>query len=341
MMVRFFFVSLFACWQLSLKAQTLGGNTVFNFVNQPNSAQLSALGGVNISQLSTDVGLTMQNPALLRPIHDGWVNASFNNLFAGVQNYSLAVAYTSKKYKTNVGAGIQYFDYGSIAQTDVSGNRFGNFKAADYVAQLSASHAYKDYWFIGAAVKFMQSSYGVYSSNGLAVDVGLNYIDTSKQLQLGLVIKNMGTQLQTYNGSSNNEELPFDIQLGVSKKLLHAPIQFSLTAHHLQAFNIYYNDTLFQNQEGNTAVGGKKFTLQKILSHLVLATQFYVSNKIEVTAGYNFLRRNNLTVFNATSGLNGFTLGGGLLLKHLQLRYGSGFYQQKMFNQVSINVWLR
>jgi hypothetical protein len=53
--------------------------------------------------------------------------------------------------------------------------------------------------------------------------------------------------------------------------------------------------------------------------------------------GYNFLRRKDLNVLNAANGLNGFTIGGGLLLKYLQVRYATGFYQQKMFNQLGVN----
>ena len=149
----------------------------------------------------------------------------------------------------------------------------------------------------------------------------------------------MGTQLKTYDGLNKKTELPFDMQVGITKHLRNAPIQFSLTAHHLQAFNIYYNDTSFLQNEGvNTT--GKKFTGEQILSHLVFATQVYISDKIEVTAGYNFMRRQDLNVLNAANGLNGFTAGAGLLLQRLQIRYATGFYQQNRFNQLGINVVL-
>jgi len=61
----------------------------------------------------------------------------------------------------------------------------------------------------------------------------------------------MGTQLSTYNGTAVKEELPFDLQAGISKRLENAPFQFSVTAHHLHRFDIFYNDTLFNAQEGD------------------------------------------------------------------------------------------
>ncbi|MDE3234681.1 MAG: type IX secretion system protein PorQ [Bacteroidota bacterium] len=332
------FLLLLLCFTVLLsQAQTLGGNTVFNFLNQPNTSQLSALGGVNITNISNDVSMSFQNPALLRTQMNQQLSASFNNFYAGVKNASLVSAWHLDKSNTNIAAGINYLDYGSITQTDAAGNIFGTFRPNDYVVQVSASHAYKDHWWIGTTMKFISSNYAQYKSNGLALDIGLNYYDSSNYFQAGFVIKNMGTQLKTYDGAGK-EELPFDIELGITKRLLHAPIQFSLTAHHLQAFNTYYNDTTFNTAEGIDNAAGKKFTAEKILSHLVAAVQFYIDEKIEATVGYNFSRRFDLNVYNATNGLNGFTMGLGVLLKKLHIRYATGFYQQNMFHQFTLNL---
>jgi hypothetical protein len=318
-------------------AQTLGGNAVFNFLKQPNTAQLSSLGGVNISNISSDVGMTFHNPALLRTEMHGHVNTSFNAFVAGINNYSLSTGYHSTKYNSNFSLGLNYFNYGNIAQTDASGNVLGTFRPNDYVVQVSGSRQYKEKWFYGAALKFINSQYAQYKSNGVAMDVGVTYSDTINKLQASVVVKNMGSQLRTNNENSRKEELPFDLQAGVTKRLAKAPLQFSLTAHNLHRFNIYYNDTAFLADEGDESFRDKKFTIAKLISHLVLSTQAYIGDKVEVSAGYNFVRRNDLNAFNAANGLNGFTMGAGLLLKNLQVRYASGFYQQNTFNQFSVN----
>ena len=125
-------------------SQTLGGNAVFNFLRQSNTSQLSALGGINVSNLSTDVGLTFQNPALLRPEMHAAASASFNHLFAGVKNYSLNSAYHASTAATTFAAGVNFFDYGSLMQTDAAGNVAGTFRPNDYVCLLYTSPSPRD-----------------------------------------------------------------------------------------------------------------------------------------------------------------------------------------------------
>jgi len=172
-------------------------------------------------------------------------------------------------------------------------------------------------------------------SSGIAADIGIVYYDSASQLQASVVVKNAGTQLKSYTDGGPKEELPFDVEAGITKRLAHAPIQFSLTAHHLQLFNIYYNDTTFNAQEGNLG-GGTGFN--KVMAHFVLSAQFFITDKIELSTGYNFLRRQDLDAITSTNGLNGFTMGVGVLLKKLHIRYATGFYQQNMFHQFSINL---
>jgi hypothetical protein len=315
-------------------AQTVGGNAVFSFINQPNTAQLSALGGTNISTISNDVGISFQNPALLRNTMHQQVNASFNSFLAGIKNYSITSSFHVPKIATNIGVGVTYLNYGTITQTDAIGNIFGTFNPTDYVVQVMASKQYKERFWLGTTFKFINSSYGQFKSNAVALDVGVSYCDTANGLQISLLVKNMGTQLKTFNNSNKKEELPFDLQFGITKRLAKAPIQLSLTAHHLQQLSINYNDSNFNAAEGND--NATKNILDKTLSHLIVASQFFVGDKLELTAAYNFLRSKDLSAYNVSNGLNGFTLGAGLKLKKLHINYGSGFYQRNLFHQISL-----
>jgi hypothetical protein len=320
-------------------AQTLGGNAVFGFVRQPQSTQVAALGGINVSTISSDVSLAFANPALLRQKHHGQINAAFFNFKGGLSQYSLTAAYRAENIKTNIGVGLQRLDYGQLAQTDAAGNMLGSFSPSDMALQLMFSRQHKDNWHYGATLKWLQSNYGWYKSSGLAADVALTYVDTVNLLQLAIVVKNMGTTLTTFEAGTPGE-MPFDVQFGITKRLAKAPIQFSLTAHQLHRFNIYYKDTLFLQEEGEDLLNDKKNTAEKILAHLVIATQIFVNEKIELNVGYNFLRRQSLNALNAANGLNGFTLGAGLVLKKMQIRYAAGFYQQRSFHQFGINTTL-
>lgn len=316
-------------------AQTLGGNAVFNFLSLPNTARQSALGGVNISSIGNDVGMGFQNPSLLRSSMHEQVNTSFNAFIAGISNYSLTGAYHVNSWQTTMAFGVNYLDYGNITQTDASGNVYGNFRPSDYVVQVMASRQYHERFFYGLTMKYIQSNYGPYRSSGLAFDVGLSYYDSSNRLQVSLVAKNMGTQLHTYDGSGTKEEIPFDLQIGVTKRLVHAPFQFSVTAQHLQTFNTYYNDTSFRAAEGELGYGDSWG--QKLLSHFVIGTEIFLDEKLELMAGYNFQRRQDLNAYQVSNGLNGFTMGAGLLLNKLHIRYATGFYQHNMFHQFSLN----
>ncbi len=336
--MRFLLLLFFFFYTSTTIGQTLGGNAIFNFVNQPNSAQLAALGGINISTISNDVGLTFHNPSLLRKKMHQQISTSFNSFFAGTSNYSLSAANHFNKIDATAAIGVNYFNYGKNMQTDAIGNTLGSFIANDYVVQTSLAKQYKNSWFLGATLKYINSNYATYKSNGIAVDVGLSYLDTTSFLQFSFLVKNIGSQLKKYNTLSNKEELPFDVQIGITKKLAKAPIQFSLTAHQLQNANILYNDTLYNASEGNEDYKKKSFTIEKIFAHLVLATQIFIGNKVELTTGYNFLRRHDLNAFNTANNLNGFTFGFGMLLHKFHFRYATGFYQQNMYNQISINL---
>ncbi len=315
-------------------AQTVGGNAVFSFINQPNTAQLSALGGINISTISNDVGISFQNPALLRSTMHQQVNTSFNSFLAGIKNYSLTTGFNLPKIATNIGVGVTYLNYGTITQTDAIGNIFGTFNPTDYVVQVMASKQYKERFWLGATFKFINSSYGQYTSNAVAIDIGVSYFDTANGLQISVLAKNIGTQLKTFNNTNKKEELPFDVQFGITKRLAKAPIQLSLTAYHLQQLSINYNDSNFNAAEGNDNTTNN--ILDKTLSHLIVASQFFIGDKLELTAAYNFLRSKDLSAYNVSNGLNGFTAGAGLKLKKLHINYGTGFYQRNLFHQISL-----
>jgi hypothetical protein len=320
-----------------LHAQTLGGNAVFSFLRQPIGARTWALGGNNISSLTSDVSLAFQQPALLRSVHNGQVSSSLQALPTGIKNYSLLAATKIPHTSFMSGIGVNYFDYGSITQTDASGNILGTMTPSDFVVQAMVSKSHREKFNLGVTLKFIHSNYGLFRSSGIALDVGLAYTDSAGGWQASLLVKNMGTQLTTYTQGGKKEELPFDIQAGVSKRLAHAPFQFSLTAGRLQTLNTVYNDTIFRAAEGEIDYTGVGF-LEKLVNRLTFGVQIYPHEKLELMAGYQFQRRRDLNVFNQINGLNGFTFGTALKLKKMHFLYATGFYQRNLFHQLTVNI---
>lgn len=319
------------------RSQTLGGNAVYNFLKLPGSPQLTALGGLTTSNLSRDIALSAHNPALLRQEMHGQLLASFNLFYAGMKNMHAMAGYHHEPWKTNFTAAINYFHYGDAIQTDPSGNVLGSFRGNDYTVSVSASRQYLERWHYGATLKFIGSNYGIYTSYGMALDFGLNYIDTANLLQIGFVAKNMGLQLKTYAGTG--EDLPFDLQIGITKRLLKAPLQFSFTAQRLHQFDILYRDTTFNID--NYGDPGKNGFITKLFRHFVFAAQGYIGDKVELTVGYNVLRQAELSIQNTNNGLTGFSFGAGVLLKKMQVRYARSQYQNGVgYNQFGLNVEL-
>jgi len=321
-------------------SQTLGGNSVFNFLKLPNAPQLTGLGGVNVSQTSNDGGMAFYNPALLTPSMHTQMTAVFNGFYAGITTYHLSLGYRNTKLNTNFLWGVHYFNYGSVQEADASGNILGSLRPTDWVMQLSASRSYLQKWKYGMAFKFINSNYGLYRSNGIAADVGVLFHDSVHLFSASILAKNMGFELKTY-GDGSPDDLPFDLVAGVSKRLAHAPLSFSITAHHLHQFDIRYNDTTFNN---DNVIGGndnKKYTFDKIFRHFVIATQVYIGDNLEVSLGYNHLRRQELNIGDGGNGLNGFSIGVGALFNKLQIRYARAYYQNNTaYNQFGLNLQL-
>jgi hypothetical protein len=206
--------------------------------------------------------------------------------------------------------------------------------------QVSASRSYLKNWQYGAAFKFISSNYGPYSSNGIAMDIGILYSDTARLFSASLVARNMGTQLKKYTGTGP-DDLPFDLQAGITKRMAKAPFGISLTVHRMHRFNIRYDDSTYNNENGFPNTGHKKFTIGKALDHLVLGGSIYFGDRVDFSFGYNFLRRRELNIGNEGNGLNGFSVGAGVMLGKMQIRYARAYYQgNTAYNQFGLNLKL-
>ncbi|MFM7837956.1 MAG: PorV/PorQ family protein, partial [Chitinophagaceae bacterium] len=257
-----------------------------------------------------------------------------NTLAAGVQSFQTTGAYYQTRLVTSFGLGIHYFNYGQNDQTDAAGNLIGRFHAADYVVQAMVSRSYLQRWHYWVTLKWLQSSYGIYRASALAMDAGVTYTDSLQGWRIGLVASNMGSILSNYATESTNGDLPFDLRIGLSRKLPKAPIQLSLTLHHLHRFNLTYDDTSSTRLQQSS-----KSLPETIFRHVVIGTQIFITDRIEFSAGYNYLRRKELNIANGANGLNGFSMGVGVLFKRLQFRYARTYYQSRnSIHQVGLSL---
>ncbi|HEX2534279.1 MAG TPA: type IX secretion system protein PorQ [Chitinophagaceae bacterium] len=338
MLLRWLLTILLATGCCTAGAQTLGGEAAFPFLKLPATPLLSATGGANVSWRSADGGHALYQPALLSPELDGDLGLYFNSFVAGVKSGAASYVHHREKEHLTFGAGLFFMDYGSIAETDAAGNRLGTFRPQDFTVQLSASYAYLQRWRFGASLRYIGSRYGQYTASGIAIDAGLHYRDSARQFSAGVLVRNAGTQLRSFTGEK--EELPFDLQAGITKKLARAPLGFSLTAQGLHRFNLAYADTAFnnENEPGRRSPG----FAGKLLQHVIAATHLYLGPHLEATIGYNHLRRSELNIGTGGNGLNGFSSGLRTRFRKLELHYTRAWYGRSFaYNQMGVVVRLK
>lgn len=326
------------CLPRWVDAQTLGGAAAFSFLRAPSSPLATALGTANVSVITRDPMAASLNPALLQAHMHGQLSVAANAFFSGARRiggrYCLGLGPSDA---TLLSAAIDYIDYGSAPATDASGNLLGAFRSRDHAVHLSAARAYGGRWRYGVTLTFAGSAYGIYRSTALLADVGLTYTDTSGRFRAGFTARNMGAQLRTYAGQA--EDMPFDLQVGISQRLRHAPLQLSFTAQRAHRFDILYRDTAFNT--ANFGVTGPDGVLENLFRHVVLSIQGYVGDRVELTIGYNHLRRAELSVPNGANGMTGFSAGAALLLRRLQVRYARSVYQNGLaYSQFGLSVAL-
>ena len=325
MLKRLVLFFLFIFNLISLFPQT--GRGVYRFLDLPVSSRMAAIGGMNVSLRDNDVNFAFMNPALLTGETHGVIGLNMANYLADIK-------FGSAVYGHNFGEnnftsfGVQYVDLGKFEGYDELGNFTEDFTAKDIALYMSYARRLDDYFTVGATFKPIFSSYERYTSFGIAFDAGINY---SRDLfSAGLVFRNMGAQLKAYypdEQGQHREPLPFDIQLGVSKKFAHAPIRISGTLNNLNRWNVagYQTDKTTTNLDGTTEEKKVK-PVDMAFRHVVLGVELVPSDNFYIALGYNHRRNQEMTMEGFKS-LAGFSAGAGLKLYKFHVGFGLTQFQ--------------
>lgn len=323
----FFFV-IVMFFPLLISAQ-VGGKHTYNFLTLPNSARVAALGGDVVSIKDNDLNFVFHNPALLNSeMHNSMV-MNYINYFADINFGYVSYAWNKAKWG-NLAAGLHYINYGEFTEADETGTILGSFKAADYSLNLFWSKQLDSMFSVGVNVKPVLSQLERYSSFGIATDLGITYYNPHNQFTTALVLKNIGTQLKPYY-QGNFEPLPFEIQLGISKKLAHAPFRFTILAQHLQMLDMTYEDPNNPSQTIDQFTGEvvEQSNLEKysdmVLRHLVVGLEFLPTKNFHVDFSYNHQRRKEMQV-DTRAYMVGFSWGFGFRISKFHISYGRASY---------------
>ena len=329
----FLLLILFFCVYISLTAQN--GHSIFGFLDFPVSSRANALGGYNISVVDTDLSMAGQNPALLGPELADQVTLNYMYYIKGVNTGGALYAHTLGE-RGAWAVGAQFVDYGKFTQTSADNQILGTFGAKDIALNGSIGYDIANRLRGGANVKFIYSAYESYSSIALAVDLGLNYYNEERDLSFSLLARNLGGQLKPFEDV--RESLPFDLQLGYTQSLAHAPFRFSLTAINLTSWNTEYrDDTPSDTSEDNK----KKSNFAKdLFRHLVIGVEYLPADHFYLGLGYSYKKR---TDFADGGGgfLTGFSAGIGIKVRMFDINASIARYHRSGTSfMVGINLML-
>ena len=284
--------------------------TAYNFLDVPASSHVYGLGGHNITVIDDDINLVEQNPALLGPEYDHQVGLNYMRYIGDTNFAGLRYGQGVSEHGA-VAVGIQYFGYGNIQGADIDGTLTGTFSASDIAFSLTYSHDISERFRGGITLKYLYSKYEDYSAGAVAADLGINYYDPDHEFTASLVGKNLGGQVKKFNEFKDN--LPWDIQVGVSKMLGHAPVRLHLTAYGLRQWSSPYRKIADVNNPNSDLVEKESFG-SNLLRHLVFAADILPSDNIYLAVGYNYRTRTDMATYKRDF-MSGLSVGGGLKVR--------------------------
>ena len=300
-MKKALFVFLMMLGISSLHAQN-ESQTEYNFLRLPVSAHAAALGGDNITVIENDEALIFHNPALLTSVNDKTINLNYMNYMSGA-NMASASFNRIVKERASWAVSAQYVNYGKMKEVDENNVQTGEFSAKDLSFAGYFSYMLTNRLTGGISARLITSYLGSYNSIGFGVDLGLNYYDSDHEWSLALVLKNLGGQLKAYH--DNFERMPFDIQMGVTKRFTGTPFRLHATLVDLNHLDY------------------------KFLNHVVLGADVLLTESIWIGGGYNFRRADEMkiTTTNGSSSHGaGLSFGAGLNLERFKLNLAYGKY---------------
>lgn len=283
----------------TMKAQD--GKVGYQFLNIPVSAHSAALGGANVSIVEDDASIMWTNTAMLTNVSDKSILLGYNS-YINSSNLMSAGFVKAIGERGTLGVGAQVLTYGTMDETDETGNVVGSFKANDLNFQASYSYLLSDRWSGAITAKVLLSNYAEFSSTALGADLALNYFDEERGFSFSAVGRNLGGQITSLYDDGDRESLPFNLAFGLSKDFANAPLRISLTADDVT----HWDDV-------------------KFIQHFVLGVDILPSKNTWVGLGYNFRRAHEMKVADS-SHWAGFSIGAGLNVKKFKVGVAYGKY---------------
>lgn len=303
----------------------VGGENVYQFLNLISSPRQAALGGKTITTYDYDVNQPLFNPASINEEMNGRLALNYSNYLGDVNYGTASYAYTHDKHVNTFHAGVTYINYGKFDGRNEFGEATGNFSGGEVA--LSLGYAYNVPWtnlYLGANAKFISSTLESYQSFGAAVDLGAIYVDDKNDINYGLVVRNFGTQITTYNGEK--EKLPFEVIAGISQELENVPVRWHLTLENLQKWKVAFANPARSEQTIDGGVQEEKVGfLSNAFRHVIFGVEILPQKAINFRLSYNFRRAAELKILDQRT-FSGISAGFGIRFNKFRFDYSYSRY---------------
>ncbi|KAA3615576.1 MAG: hypothetical protein D8M58_15380 [Calditrichaeota bacterium] len=288
---------------LSVNSLYAGGalTSAFEFLRTDFNPRTAAMSNA-FTTARGNVGSIMINPAGMAYNESNQYMFNFTNYLLDINGGMLA--YSQEVENIGIISGsIVYMDYGGFNETDEYAQETGlSFTPADIELVLSWADHFEKGVSYGVNVKYIYSQIQDYNASAIAFDFGLIWdAPFEEDLYFGLSVQNLGSNIEYY--SNIKEDLPFNVRVGVSKKLAHLPLEISVS-----------------NAEVNRV---SKFA--EFFEHMSIGGEFTISESVRLRIGYDNRLHTDLKTIEE-SDFGGLSGGFGIYINSFRFDYSYSNY---------------
>ena len=277
-------------------------SSAFSVLQMDASARSAALGGSTAALMDSNTGVLFTNPALLRPSVDGRLEFSYLNHLSDINAGWLSYGKHIDSLAT-FAVGIRYLSFGSFDRRNEIGEKTGTFGASDVSFILGGAKSWRRSLHYGASLEVVRSTIASNAASAVMIDAGVTWDEEDSQMTYSASLHHAGFVLSSLG--ARNDTIPFDLRMGMTRKLAHLPLLISLTGYRLHKV------------DGGPDESGM---LSKVLHHVKLAGEFQFSRAFQIRFGYDHRRHESLKVKSRLD-VAGFSTGFGMVISRIGFDY--------------------
>ncbi|HEX4888536.1 MAG TPA: type IX secretion system protein PorQ [Luteibaculaceae bacterium] len=326
-MKKRFALCLLVFTALSAKSWAQAPNRSFRTLQLGFSPREAALGGRVTAIEDSDLNLALFTPSLASQRLHNHLSFNYLNFLGDINGGQIGYAYALKDKPYVITGGIRYFNYGEFGATNEFFQQTGTFQANEILLQGGITWVLDSNLRAGGQVKWVQSSLESYRSSAVMADFSMTYYNEKRLFGATVMVSNAGAILQDYAGLEGR--LPFDLSVGLSKKLARSPLRFSLVADQLTQWDLSYTDPSTAGQldplTGQISAPERPGFGDRLFRHIYGGTELVFSKNFHIRFGYNYRRRQELKIDARPRG-SGISYGFGMRIKRFEFSYARAIY---------------